>query len=77
MTVTVMKKKIMDKLNKSNDEQLLSGIYDLLKDESKKEPLMLTSAQIRAIKIAENEIAEGKTITNAEVRRRAKVWLGK
>jgi len=52
----------MDRLSKSNDEQLLSAIYDLLKDESGKYPLVLNNEQIKAIKIAEQEVAEGKVL---------------
>ena len=59
MSTATIKKKIIDKLNKTNDEHLLSTIYDVLKDESKKEPLILSGAQIKAIKIAEGEIKEG------------------
>ena len=47
----------------------------LLKDESKEEMLVLSKEQIRLLKIAEKEIAEGKFFTDREARARTKLLL--
>lgn len=69
--------RLINKIKQTNDEKILSGFYDILKDESKEEMLILSDEQYSALKKSQQEITEGKTLTDAEVKRRSALWLGK
>jgi hypothetical protein len=77
MRASEMRKKIIQKISDSDDKELLAGIYDLLKDESRKEMLLLSESQKRMLKVAEGEIAQNKFLTDKEVQARTRTWLGK
>jgi hypothetical protein len=47
-----------------------------MKDESKKELLLLSKEQVAAIHEAQEQIANGQYLTDAEVRKRTSQWLG-
>ncbi len=69
--------RLINKIKQTSDEKILSGFYDILKDESKEEMLILSDEQYSALKKSQQEIAAGKTLTDAEVKRRSALWLGK
>jgi hypothetical protein len=77
MKVTDIKRRLINKINKSNDDQLLVDLDSLLKDDSRKEVYILSKAQLEAITEAREEIARGEFLTDAEARRRTEKWLGK
>ncbi len=77
MTATEIKKKLIGRINKTDDKDLLEGIYSMIKDESKKETLILSEPQLTAIRRAEKQISSGNFLTDAEVRKRTAQWLGK
>jgi len=66
---------LINKINKSQDDQLLAALDNLLKDESRKEIYQLTEAQLKAIKNAKDQIQHGEFLTDAEVRKRTHQWL--
>jgi hypothetical protein len=77
MSSAEVKRKLISKIKKSKDEGLLKDIYGLMKDESKSELLLLSKEQIAAIREGEEQIANGRYLIDAEVRKRTSQWLGK
>ncbi len=77
MSASAVKRKLILKIRNSSDNHLLQGIYDVMKDESRQEMLVLSKEQIQAIKEAEAELAKGKFLTDAEVRKNTARWLEK
>ena len=77
MKVTALKRRLINKINKSQDDELLIDLDNLLKDESKKEVYQLSKAQQKAISEAKEQIKRGEVLSDAEVRRRTAQWLGK
>ncbi len=77
MSTAEVKRKLILKIKKSQDEGLLKDIYGLMKDESKTELLLLSKEQVAAIRKGEEQIANGQYLTDAEVRKRTAQWLGK
>ena len=75
MTTTEIKKKLISRITKTDDTDLLNGIYSMMKHESKKEMLILSERQLAAIEKAENQISSGDFLTDAEVRKRTGQWL--
>jgi hypothetical protein len=65
----------INKIEQTNDEKILLGFYDILKDESKEEMLILSDEQYSALKKSQQEIAEGRTLTDAELKRRSALNL--
>lgn len=74
---TSIRTRLINKIKQTDDERILSGIYDILKDDSKEEMLILSDEQYSALKKSQQEIAEGKTLSDAEVKKRSALWLGK
>ncbi len=70
MTATEIKKKQIGRINKTDDKDLLESIYSMMRDESKKEMLILSDQQLVAIRKAEKQISIGDFLTDAEVRKR-------
>ena len=52
-------------------------MYDVIKDESRKEILVLSNDQVHAIREAEDQISRGKFFTDSEVKKNTSRWLGK
>jgi hypothetical protein len=77
MSTTEIKRKLITRINQSKDKELLEGIYSMMKDESKKEILILSEAQVKAIQSADEQIATGNFLTDNAVRRKTSEWLGK
>lgn len=77
MSVAEVKRKLILKIKKSQDNGLLNDIYGLMKDESKTEPFLLSQDQLVAIREGEKQIKEGNYLTDLEVRKRTAKWLGK
>jgi hypothetical protein len=77
MTATEMKRKLIGRINKTEDKELLKSIYLLTEDESKKERLILSDQQLTAVNKARKQISSGNFLTDTEVRKRTTQWLGK
>lgn len=77
MSTSEVKRKLISKIKSSKDESLLRDMYDVIKDESRKEMLVLSSDQVQAIREAEAQLSKGKFLTDAEVRKNTSRWLGK
>ena len=77
MTSSEIKKKLISRINQSEDKVLLKSLYTLMGDESQKRPLTLSEEQLASLRKAEKEIASGIFLTDAEVKKRTAQWLGK
>ena len=77
MSTSEVKRKLISKIKSSKDESLLRDMYDVIKDESRQEMLVLSNDQIQAIREAEVQLSKGKFLTDAEVRKNTSRWLGK
>ena len=52
MSTSEVKRKLISKIKSSKDESLLRDMYDVIKDESRKEMLVLSNDQVQAIRDA-------------------------
>jgi F0F1-type ATP synthase delta subunit len=77
MSASEVKRKLISKIKNSKDESLLRDMYDVIKDESRKEMLILSNDQVQAIREAEDQLSKGKLLTDFEVRKNTSRWLGK
>ncbi len=77
MSTSEVKRKLISKIKSSKDESLLRDMYDVIKDESRKEMLVLSNDQVLAIHDAEDQLSKGKFLTDAEVRKNTSRWLAK
>ncbi len=77
MSTSEVKRKLISKIKSSKDESLLRDMYDVIKDESRKEMLVLSNDQVLAIHYAEDQLSKGKFLTDAEVRKNTSRWLAK
>ena len=77
MSASEVKRKLISKIKSSKDESLLRDMYDVIKDESRKEMLVLSNDQVLAIHDAEDQLSKGKFLTDAEVRKNTSRWLAK
>ncbi len=75
MSTSEVKRKLISKIKSSKDESLLRDMYDVIKDESRKEMLVLSNDQVQAIREAEAQLLKGKFLTDAEVRKNTSRWL--
>ena len=60
MSTSEVKRKLISKIKSSKDESLLRDMYDVIKDESRKEMLVLSNDQVQAIREAEAQLLKGK-----------------
>lgn len=74
MSTSEVKRKLISKIKSSKDESLLRDMYDVIKDESRKEMLVLSNDQVQAIREAEAQLLKGKFLTDAEVRKNTSRW---
>ncbi len=77
MSASEVKRKLISKIKSSKDENLLRDMYDVIKDESRKEMLVLSNEQTLAIRQAEDQFSKGKFLTDYEVRKNTSRWLAK
>jgi hypothetical protein len=77
MSASEVKRKLISKIKSSKDESLLRDMYNVIKDESRKEMLILSNDQVQAIRQAEDQLSKGKLLTDSEVRKNTSRWLGK
>ena len=75
MSTSAVKRKLILKIKNSSDNNLLRGMYDVMKDESRQEMLALSKEQVQAIREAEDDLSKGKFLTDSEVRKNTARWL--
>ncbi|MEK6782877.1 MAG: hypothetical protein AABY93_14355 [Bacteroidota bacterium] len=77
MSASEIKRKLISKIKSSRDESLLRDMYDVIKDESRKEMLVLSNDQVLAIHEAEDQLSKGKFLSDSEVKKSTSRWLAK
>jgi len=78
MSVAELQKKIIEKINETNDAGLLEDIYNFIGvDEGLDIFYHLSDTQLAAIEASQQQIKEGNYFTNEEVNKEIDEWLGK
>ena len=78
MTAVSLKKKIISQLRKTSDKNVLADIYRILDFEDSDEDFyILSKEQLKKVKIAEKQLAQGKIHSDEKVNRQIEKWLRK
>jgi hypothetical protein len=77
MTTIELKRRVIDKVNKVNDESLLMDLMRLLDDSDDKEIHRLSYEHKIAIQTAINQIDSGDFLTNDQADKEIDEWLNK
>jgi len=78
MSVIELRKEIINKLNKIEDEGILKEIYDLIALESETEPLYkLTNQERHAIEEGLKDMEEGRVVSSEKAIDLIQEWLKK
>lgn len=78
MSTAELRKRLIDRISKTNDPAILEEVYRLLDlDTSELDVYSLTDEQKSVIEEAQGEIKAGKYITDGEVNKDIDEWLGK
>lgn len=78
MTMSDLRRKIIDELSSIEDEEILREIYRMVKVESDLQPIHpLTEAERKAIDAGMKDIEEGRVFTSKEAKAQIKKWLRK
>ena len=77
MTTIELKRRVIDKVNKVNDESLLMDLMRLLDDSDDKEIYRLSHAHKIAVQTAINQIDSGDFLTNDQADKEIYEWLNK
>ena len=78
MSVAELQKKLIEKINSTNDAGLLEDIYNFIGvDEEVAEFYQLTNAQLSVVQESQQQIKNGNCFTDDEVNKETDEWLGK
>ncbi len=78
MSVAELQKKIIEKINETNDATLLEDIYNFIGiDEAVGTFYELSDSQLAAIDLSQHQIKEGQCFSNDEVNKEIDEWLEK
>lgn len=78
MTVIELKEKLIEDILKTDDEQLLDHISDLLKFEKSETAIhIMSDEEIEAVKDGLTQLERGEWLTNDEANKLADEWLKK
>ena len=78
MSTIELRKKLIEKIKKTDNENLLEEVYRLLEIETGNiEIYKLNSLQIRKIKAAKEQIKNGQFLTDKEANKEINEWLKK
>jgi hypothetical protein len=77
MTTIELKRRVIDKVNKVNDESLLMDLMRLVDDSDDKEIHRLSYGHKIAIQTAINQIDSGDFLTNDQADKEIDEWLNK
>ena len=77
MSVTELQKKLIDKINNTDDVALLEGIYSFLVTDESGAVFELTPGMIEAVEKSQQQIKEGKYFTDKEVNTEIDKWIEK
>ncbi len=80
MSTIELRNKVIERVQVTNDEDILEDIYRILEIEANdddNEVYVLSETQKKLIELSRKQIREGKSFTNEEVNRETEEWLGK
>lgn len=78
MSVTVLKKQLIDKIKDVNDEDILEDVLTFIEFKVSPDKLIhLSQEQIFRIEESRKQIKSGKSLTQEEVEQHMKEWLKK
>jgi predicted transcriptional regulator len=77
MTTIVLKRRVIDEVNKVNDESILMDLMRLLNDNDDNEIHRLSDKHKRAVQTAINKIENGNFVTNDQANNEIEEWLRK
>ena len=78
MTSIELKKKVINKINQLNDDEILNEVYRLLDDSFEdSEIFQLSENHKNAIEIAKAQVDNGEFLTNEEANKEIGKWLNK
>ena len=77
MTITELKRRVIDKVIKVDDDSLLMDLMRLLDDSDDKEIHRLSNAHKIAVQTAINQIENGEFLTNDQADKEINEWLNK
>jgi hypothetical protein len=78
MSTVELRKRLIDKIQKTEDDQLLEEVYRLLDMEVEELDIyMLSDAQMAAIELSRQQIKEGKYLTDEQANQEIDEWLEK
>lgn len=76
MTTIDIRKKLISKINKTKDSQLLEEMYRLIENEEVDDSILyLSNEQKKVVKEAQSQYRNGKTISNADANNEVDEWL--
>ncbi len=80
MSTIELRNKVIERVQVTNDEDILEDIYRILEIEANdddNEVYVLSETQKKLIELSRKQIREGKSFTNEEVNRETEEWLEK
>ncbi|MCW3093242.1 MAG: hypothetical protein JWP81_4311 [Ferruginibacter sp.] len=77
MSLPELQKKLIDKINKTNDAALLEDIYNFIGADEEVGIYQLSDNQLAVIEQSQQQIKDGNQFTNEEVNKEIDEWLGK
>lgn len=77
MSVTELQKRLIEKINNTNDAALLEDIYSFIGIDEEVGTYQLSQDHVTMIEQAQQQIKDGQYFTNEEVTKEIDEWLGK
>ena len=74
-TVDILRNNIINKLFKISNEDYLSALYKTLESEITEDRIKLTDEQILMLQMAEEDVKEGRVISNEDLYKQDMEWL--
>jgi len=74
-TLDKIKNRLIDRILMTKNEKLLSAIENLFNSDEMEEKLVLNSYQIEMLMMSENDIKEGKLISESDLNKLDAEWM--
>ncbi len=77
MSIIELQKKLIDKINKTDDVALLEDIYNFIAADEEGKIYQLSDKQLAIVEESQQQIKDGNHFTNEEVNKEIDEWLEK
>lgn len=77
MSIIELQKKLIDKINKTDDAALLEDIYNFIGADEEVGIYQLSNKQLELVEQSQQQIKDGNHFTNDEVNKEIDEWLEK